>query len=364
MRGQYIATTIIIIVIALMAGGILLNGFLSGPPTQPTDTELIDRTPNAERLQAIASNIISAGPPPDGIPPVETPQYWDVDTATENLLADDIVFGFIHDGVPKAYPQRILVWHEIVNEDGSVSITYCPLTGSAIGYFGNFVAPTTTFGTSGRLVNSNLVMYDRDSNSYFPQILGQGVTGDHFGTKLERFQLYWTTWKAWKTQYPDTLVLSETTGFTRDYNRDPYGSYLLTSSYYNTGGLLFPAMHQDDRLRDKEVVIGIDDRNDQLAIQKSHLQAVKVINYDLDNSSLVAFYDENLDVAHVFSRELNGQTLTFSLKSNNIVDDQDNTWNLDGTSTVTGAQLDQIVYFDVFWAAWIGFFPDTDLVQA
>jgi len=216
-------------IIGLFGIGMFLNTIVL--PTPGSDTEL-SNDPDIVRLQQIAQSIQSGGPPPDGIPPIELPQYWPATEADEFLLDNDIIFGFIQNGQAKAFPQRILVWHEIVNDIGNVSITYCPLTGSAIGFLGKVGNTQTTFGTSGRLVNSNLVMYDRASNSYFPQILGRGVTGDHLGTRLEKVQLLWTQWEKWKAEYPDTLVLSSATGNIRNYDFDPYGNYKLTNTYY------------------------------------------------------------------------------------------------------------------------------------
>ena len=316
-------------------------------------------TYDADQLTDFAANVRSVLGP-DGIPAVENPVFWSVTEANEYLAEQDIIFGFIHNGQAKAYPQRILVWHEIVNEKGGMSITYCPLTGSAVGFFGDLGSETTTYGTSGSLLNSNLVMYDRATNSLFPQILGQGVKGDHFGTKLDKFQLYWTTWENWKTKYPETLVLSTDTGNLRNYNSDPYGSYDSTSSYYQTGNLLFPVMYSDTRLGGKEIVIGIDYLGEQLAVQKTRLLQDIVINSDLENSNIVLFYDEALDVAKVYSRVVDGNLLSFNYAQGNIVDSNGIVWDVDGSSSI--GTLTEVVYFDVFYAAWYAFFPGSTLV--
>ena len=127
------------------------------------------------------------------------------------------------------YPQRILVWHEIVNEfidDEWVSITYCPLTGSTICYSGNDgIYKNNNFGTSGRLLNSNLVMYDRTSNSFISQILGTGLNGDMNGVSLKARPIHWAEWSKAKLNFPDAIVLTTETGYLRDYYTDPYGTY-------------------------------------------------------------------------------------------------------------------------------------------
>ena len=217
----------------------------------------------------LVENIRSGGPGKDGIPAVDDPQYESVDDANEWLLANDIVFGVIDGDQAYAYPQRIVVWHEIVNieHDGmAASVTYCPLTGSAIGYYApNQDADDPTFGVSGKLVNSNLIMYDRETDSYWPQIAATAITGDYLGSELESFDVIWTTWKQWSETYPDTVVMSRDTGFLRDYSEsgDPYGSYLDESGYYFSDNLLFAPIYEDDRLDPKEVVIGTIDEDGQ-----------------------------------------------------------------------------------------------------
>ncbi|MGH2660431.1 MAG: DUF3179 domain-containing (seleno)protein, partial [Actinomycetota bacterium] len=127
---------------------------------------------------AFARNIANGGPPKDGIPAIDEPRFIAAREAT--FLEDaDVVFGIVHAGEARAYPQLVLVWHEIVNDrfpDGRLSVTYCPLTGSVVGFRGT--APggePYTFGTSGDLVNSNLLMYDRETDNRWPQILGQSI---------------------------------------------------------------------------------------------------------------------------------------------------------------------------------------------
>ena len=145
-----------------------------------------------DMLDLLFDNIKAGGPRIDGIPPVDEPKYISIEKADVFLSAKDVVFVVEHNKNVYIYPQNILVWHEIVNEnldDKKISITYCPLTGSTIGYKGNISNLDTTFGTSGKLVNSNLVMYDRETMSYIPQILGVAIQGDLKGERLEEFPI-------------------------------------------------------------------------------------------------------------------------------------------------------------------------------
>jgi len=287
-----------------------------------------------ERLTSYHQFIRSGGPPPDGIPPVDEPVYESM-TEADLLMADqDVVFIVEADGEVFLYPQRILVWHEIVNEEFSgekVSITYCPLTGSAIGFKGRFQGIETDFGTSGKLINSNLVMYDRETDSYFPQILAIAVEGDMKGQRLEEFPVVWSTWGRAKAHYDEALVLSEETGFIRDYNSDPYGGYVESSGYYFDDALLYPVMFEDDRFQTKEPVIAGRVKDLPFAILKSSLAEEKAITFTVGEHSLVAEYDEELDSARVFIEEEEGETPVNS--------------------------------FDVMWFAWYAFFPETMIYE-
>ncbi|MHA1576367.1 MAG: DUF3179 domain-containing protein [Candidatus Thorarchaeota archaeon] len=353
-----------VIIVGLGYSIVMLTGVI---PPSTEDLEITDSAygypVNETRLHEFERNMKSGGPPPDGIPPIETPIYIDVDEANEYLDDADIVFGFVQDDVIYAYPQRILVWHEIVNEviDGKpVSITYCPLTGSAVGFSGQLPGNDTTFGTTGRLVNSNLIMYDRATRSYFPQILSQAINKNYNGLRLERIHLIWTTWAKWKAAHPETMVLSTETGFVRDYDRDPYGSYSDVDSYYHNDQTLFPVMDTDDRLLGKDVVIGLDNFESQHAIQKQHLRDQKVINVNLGNESYVVFYDDALDTARSFSSTLNNQAHTFSYIDGAFVDDQtQNEWSINGESVLGNLTL--FPNMDVMWFAWAAYFPNTGL---
>ncbi|MBI4114486.1 MAG: DUF3179 domain-containing protein [Candidatus Niyogibacteria bacterium] len=285
----------------------------------------------------LEKSAISGGPPKDGIPSIDEPIYTSAEEADEWLLSQDIVFGIDYKGLTAAYPQRIVVWHEIVNvkiggED--VSLTYCPLTGTAIGFKGEYASGISSeFGVSGKLINSNLLMYDRKSDSYWPQILGTAITDPAKGIRLEEFPVVWTTWEKWKQAHPDTLILSQDTGFFRNYgeNGDPYGSYVRENrGYYSSDRLLFEPIHTDSRLHPKEVVVGIRDAEGRtLAILKNKLRTEKIIEASLGDSTVVVTYDQELDFYKARIKETD-------------------TW---------------INAFDAMWFSWAAFYPNTELVQ-
>jgi hypothetical protein len=226
-------------------------------------------------------NLVGGGPPRDGIPPIEDPKYISAYEADETLEDDDIVFVAEFSDAVRVYPREILVWHEVVNDEadgGRISITYCPLTGSAIGYMGEVNGTETTFGTSGKLLNSNLVMYDRATESYWSQILGASFKGPMAGSALRRFPLTWTTWELARQRYPDAEVLSRDTGHFKPYDDDPYGSYKRPGTYYTSGGTTFPLDNTDDRLDAKTVVVAMDFNGSKHAIEKALVADAKVVN--------------------------------------------------------------------------------------
>lgn len=288
-----------------------------------------------ERLAAFANNAVSGGPPKDGIPAIDNPQFTSAAEADKWLDNNDIVFGVVQDGIIKSYPQQILVWHEIVNDQFAgekVSVTYCPLTGTSIGFKRMFNGTETTLGVSGKLVNNNLIMYDRLTDSYWPQILGTAVKGPLLGSRLEEFPLVWTTWGRWRQKYPETLVLSRNTGHIRNYDRDPYGNYNPLKGYYVRESTIFPNMAEDDRYPPKTVVIGARLNGEALAVLKDTMREEKIIDTRLGDMPIRILYDEELDTARFFKRDF-----------------------------ATGEQLEQINAFDAMWFAWVAFYPDTEV---
>ncbi len=290
-----------------------------------------------------ADFMMSGGPPPDGIPSIDSARFLDADEA--RLSAEDKVIGFLHNGEARAYPQRILVQHEIVNDAVgglNVAITYCPLTATAQG----FKRGDTTLGVSGQLLNSNLVMFDRETESYFSQIAATGLTGSHRGDTLDEVNLIWTTWENWRAAHPETKVLSEETGHLRNYNNDPYGRYNPIGGYYQARNVLFPLMHESDRHHPKEMVVGVRSSDTSAYFLLSTLKDERVLTTD----SFLAVYDSELDTGRIYPRP-----------------DADVTPHDDGTYTVNGDRyaadalpFEEQVAVEAFYFAWHAFYPDSE----
>lgn len=323
---------------AIAVIGVLLAASLSLPGSAAAQKAGPALSADEEKLLSLLQkNVASGGPPKDGIPAIEKPQYTSAAEADQWLSPDDVVFGVSHAGLVAAYPQRILVWHEIANETAGgekISITYCPLTGTAIGFRGKVTPQTSsTFGVSGKLVNSNLVMYDRSTDSQWPQILGKAIAGPSRGSRLEEFPIVWTTWENWKKKHPETKVLSQRTGFARNYgkNGDPYGSYLgKDKGYYSSERLLFQPIFEDKQLHPKAVVVGLrDNAGNAAAILKDRLRKEKKMEARLGDRTVVLTYDPTLDFHSAAIKE-------------------------------TGEWINA---FDAMWFAWKGFYPNTQLLR-
>jgi len=199
------------------------------------------------------SKVRDGGPGPDGIPAIDNPVFVSVDQVSLDL--DELVVGIKIGDQVRAYPHNILNWHEIVNDNfsesnESVSLSYCPLTGSSLLWQAFDESSDKTFGTSGLLYNTNLVLYDRETNSLWSQMLQQSINGNQISTRPIKLTAIETTWQTWKAMYPSSEILSEDTGFSRNYQRFLYGSYRSDNSVY------FPVDNQDDRLHRKKRVLG------------------------------------------------------------------------------------------------------------
>lgn len=326
------------------------SGNGSAPPTSG------EQLPLPMEPSALRERAVSGGPPKDGIPSIDDPAFEPADAAASRLEPGDPVFGLATGSEVKAYPQSILVLHEICNDvvDGTpVSVTYCPLTGTAMG----FERGDTTFGVSGRLVNNNLIMYDRATETWWPQVLATAIPGpwneSPQARSLREFGVVWTTWERWRTEYPDTQVLSRNTGFAKNYDRDPYGSYDPRSGYYAPDASpMFQPLFEDDRLQPKTVVIGARTTDGAIAFLKAELRDAKLLEGTLGGTPVVATYDPALDTGYVYE---NPDDERFTYSDGRVVDET-------GERHAPGSlPLEPILAFDAMWFAWSGFYPDTTL---
>jgi hypothetical protein len=309
--------------------------------------------------------IVGGGPPPDGIPSIDNPKFISVQEASKFLEDSELVLGLNINGDIRAYPLQILVWHEIVNDEiGSipVAVTYCPLcfTNQVFNRTIDDGQEVVEFGTSGKLYNSNLVMYDRTSKSLWSQAMAEGIVGKYAGTKLERVPFDVAYWKEWKQLYPDSKILSRDTGSNRPYGVDPYGDY------YTNSDVLFPISNRDDRLGLKEIVVGFENKGQYKAYKLQEIEDNKVINDQVNGKSITLFSSYPFMI-RAYDPIAQGQTLefTYNPKSKNFLDEQTGSeWNFEGkaiSGQMKGKQLTRLPFDEGFWFEWVAFHPKTEI---
>ncbi len=344
-------------------------GGSSGTETEPATKPLVD-----------PDDIISGGPPPDGIPPIDHPRFLAPGDAT--FLAErEPVLSVEIDGQAKAYPLQILVWHEIVNDEISgvpVSVTYCPLCNTGIA----FERPTIhgellDFGTSGKLYNANLVMYDRQTETYWAQATGQAILGELEGRQLAFVPARILSFGDWRAEHPDGLVLSRDTGFERPYGENPYEG-LDTSER----PLLF-AGELDERLPATSRVLGIARPGDVVAFPYETVAAEavggwSVIMEQVAGQPVAVFWktgtasaldsqeiSRGRDVGAIaaYRPEVDGRALTFVVRRAGVTDRQTGSvWSILGRAVsgpLEGERLVPEIAIDSFWFDWAAFHPET-----
>lgn len=272
-----------------------------------------------------ANQIFSGGPEKDGIPAIDNPKFVKIRAA--GFMKDgDRVLGITINGESKAYPIKILNWHEIVNDsiaDVSFAITYCPLCGTGIAFDSNISGQILNFGVSGLLYNSDVLLYDRETDSLWSQLLSKAVTGKHKGIALKPLPTIHTTWANWKQLHPSSSVLSIDTGYKRSYSKDPYGGYEQSRLLY------FPVTNKAPaRYHPKEKVLG-------LTLGKTY-KAYPFIELNKNNKS-------------TFTDVVNENSLTIH-------------WNKsEKTGYVTNVQGIILPTVQSYWFAWYAFHPDTEV---
>lgn len=330
-------------------GGESETGTTASDAALPTRETALHVPDDASRLR---ERVVSGGPGKDGIPSVDDPSFEPVDEVGDRILDDAPVFGVDIGGEAKAYPQYVLVWHEIANDvvgGVPIAMTYCPLTGTAMA----FERGGVEFGVSGNLVNSNLVMYDRATDSRWPQVLGTAIEGEHEGSSLREHPTTWTTWSAWRDAHPNGLVLTEDTGNVRSYGRDPYGDYDPKRGYYNSEDFLFAPIRESDRFHPKAVVHGVRTADGAFAVAEAVLTNEPVVAGSAGSLDVVTVYDPAADAG-----------VTYANPDGATVEAAGDGYRVDGgdPAPATDLPLARVPSFDAMFFAWYAFYPDSELV--
>jgi hypothetical protein len=269
--------------------------------------------------------ILSGGPDRDGIPSIDHPKFL---KPPERIIlqSGDRILGITYQGISKAYPIKILNHHEIVNDqfaDEPVVITYCPLCGSGIAYSAKLAGKTLHFGVSGLLYNSDVLLFDRETESLWSQLMNKAISGAMRGKRLLPLAITHTTWEDWHNRFPNTLGLSKDTGYYRDYTKNPYKNYHLDKKIW------FPIEQQSMRYHPKEMVLGI----------------------EIDGYFKAYAFSELAKAKSEIKDQLAGKYYSVHY----------NPWHQ--TASVTDNNGNEIPTVMTFWFAWYGFHPETLIYQ-
>ncbi|MFQ5614781.1 MAG: DUF3179 domain-containing (seleno)protein [Anaerolineae bacterium] len=321
--------------------------------------------------------ILSGGPPRDGIPSIDEPQFISQSAAEEWLFGNEPVISLEIEGEARAYPLQVLIWHEIVNDtvgEVPVTVTFCPLCNSAIVFDRRVNGQVFEFGTSGLLRFSDLIMYDRTTETLWQQFTGEGIVGELAGEILTFLPSSIVSFDDFRQAFPDGVVLSQETGFRRRYGENPYVGY----DTIGQTPFLFRGKQLDGRLPAMARVVTVSLGETDVAYPLDILAEAGVINDSQAGQDLVVFHTsgtssalggpniataQDVGATGVFDPNLNGQKLTFNRNGDAIVDaETGSTWNILGQAIdgpLAGEQLTPIIHADHFWFSWAAFRPDT-----
>lgn len=358
---------------------------LSARAAPPSDADPILENPGFREISSFRTDfsratirsdeIVSGGPPKDGIPAVDDPSFESIDSADEWLGDDEPVFVVSADGESRIYPVQILTYHEIVNDvvgDTPVSVTYCPLCNSGLTFRREFDGRVLDFGTTGRLRLSNLVMYDRQSETWWQQATGEGLVGLYAGYRLDLHPMLMLPWDRARERFADAMVLSRETGFSRPYGNNPYAGYDTSARPFLFSGRTPGPFTAMDR------VLEVVHEGESAAIPYPEIEADRVIQRDVGGLPIVAFWEpgtasaldsrsitEGRDVgsANAFDARVDGRTLTFSPEDDGTFRDVETgtIWDASGfalSGELGGMQLEPVVGVQHFWFSYSAFAND------
>lgn len=333
---------------------------------------------NFDKMSIEPDEILSGGPPKDGIPAIDHPLFVEQSDAAEWLAGNEPVIAFQHGDDARAYPLQILIFHEIVNDEVGgkpFTVTFCPLCNASIVFEREIDGKVLDFGTTGRLRKSDLVMYDRQTESWWQQFTGSGIVGDYTDVRLTQVPSQIVSFDTFREAFPDGTVLSRETGYLRQYGQNPYRGY---DSIHST-----PFLYRgktDPRLPPMERVLSVTDGEGYHLVPLTELEDKAILSMQLESGSVVVFAPEtaasaldkssiadsrDVPAAAAFSAVLGEQTLEFELNGGQIIDNATrSTWNALGHATsgeLKGQRLTQLDSGVHFAFAWLAFDPDATI---
>ena len=325
------------------------------------------------------SEIMSGGPPRDGIPAVDDPRYATTENADGWLDPDEPVIVVEIGGEARAYPLQILIWHEIANDElggAPIAVTFCPLCNSAIVFDRRFDDEVLDFGTTGWLRLSDLVMYDRQTETWWQQLTGTGIIGEHAGRELVRLPAAIVAWNHFRAAFPGGTVLSRETGHSRAYGSNPYAGYDSSTQPFLLRGT------PDPRLPAMERVLHVTAGDAERIYPFGAFTDEPVINDEVGGEPVVVMSrggtlsvldqgriaeSRRIPSAAAYSRRLDERVLEFELRDGRIADSATGSiWNLFGEAvegTLSGRRLDALSRGEHFAFAWLAFHPDAEVYR-
>lgn len=349
-----------------IALSLLYLAFLSSCDTNNTIPGNIPTPPTGTPDWLVPKNqVFDGGPGRDGIPSIDEPIFTRKPDSLGFLADFDLVLVMKQGNEVRAYPHSVLDWHEIVNDDLdtlSIAITYCPLTGTGIGWNRKVNGQKTSFGVSGLLYNSNLMPYDRKSESIWSQLKLQCVNGPLIGQEPQQISLFETTVFTWQKMYPDSKILIGGKGRVRPYGTYPYGDFKV-----NQNRLLFPVDHSEDgRFPKKERLLSIIHLQDvkTIAFKSFPQKGIGLVQRTVGGEAVVVTgSNEHHFMSAYFSKGKNFEAVQNRLPI--VMKDQNNNFYTVFGQVVEGpeigSQLKSPTYMMGYWFAWAAFYPDLDL---
>ena len=379
--------------LCLLAVGFLAAACASGSSGDSSDTPSLGESPGSQSDVTNVPNVqgwntdwsnatidlselrrgLGASDPRDVIPPLDDPKLETVAEASEWLEDREPVALAEAGGEARAYPLRILTWHEVVNDELgglAVAVTYCPLCNSAVGFEREVDGQVLRFGVSGLLRNSDLVMWDRQTESLWQQLSGEGIVGELAGTQLEFVSVTIVSWETFREQFPEGTVLSRDTGHGRSYGTNPYAFYDSASRPFLFSGDV------DDRYPAMERVLAVVAGETNKAYPFSVISEERVVNDEVAGEAIVVFWgDEDtasaladsqipdgraVGTGAAYSRTVDGQVLTFRPDGEGGFEDDETgtTWDLLGNGVdgpLSGERLERVIADTPLWFAWAAF---------
>lgn len=337
------------------------------------------RTNTAKRTIEL-HELKAGGPGKDGIPAIHRPAFVEPERAARGIGRDEPVIALEVGGQSKAYPLQILMWHEIVNDtigDVPVAVTFCPLCYSADVFDRRVDDKVLSFGVSGFLRFSNMIMYDRQTETFWQQALGEAVVGDRVGSSLRRLPAQIISFAQFREAYPTGVVLSRRTGHNRPYGRNPYVGYDSVSQNPLTVGR---SSNKGLLPRERLVTVSVDGRDKAYPYFVTRRQGA--INDEVGGVPLVIFHGDGAVSAldreriaasrevgstGVFERRLGDEVLTFKHEDGQFHDEQtQSTWDITGKAVagpLKGQRLTPVAHGDYFAFSWLVFKPDTGVYR-